>query len=113
MTSDRSRGCVTRHQKRTSLSPRRAFGSKQIGVQASDEHTLIVELEAAGPGIWQLMAATDTFPVPRHLVATCGERWRYPKTIATNGPLLQTWQPGEKLVMVRNPHFHWSDHGQR
>ena len=79
----------------------------QIGVRSSNEHTLIVELEQPAGYFLQLMAAADTFPVPRHLVAAWGEHWSAPPTIATNGPfLLQTWQPGEKLLMVRNSHFH-------
>lgn len=81
--------------------------AEQVGVRAADEHTLIVELEQPAAYFLQLMAAVDTFPVPRHLVAANRQGWTAPATIATNGPfLLQTWQPGEKLVMVRNPHFH-------
>lgn len=81
--------------------------SGQLGLQAQDEHTLIVELEQPAGYFLQLIAATDTFPVPRHLAAALGEGWAAPATIATNGPfLLQTWQPGEKLAMVRNPHYH-------
>lgn len=79
----------------------------QLGVRAADEHTLIVELEQPAGYFLQLMASTDTFPVPRHLVASLGEGWAGPETVATNGPfLLQSWHPGDKLVMVRNPHFH-------
>lgn len=79
----------------------------RVGVRAADEHTLIIELEQPAGYFLQLMAAVDTFPVPRHLVAACGEDWAAPTNIATNGPfLLQTWQPGKKLLMVRNPHFH-------
>ncbi len=81
--------------------------AEQVGVRAADEHTLIVELEQPAGYFLQLMAAVDSFPVPRHLVAAFGEGWTAPATIATNGPfLLQTWQLGEKLVMMRNPHFH-------
>ena len=66
---------------------------------------------------WSLSTQPDTFcnwlahhtafPVPRHVVESYGENWTEPETIVTNGPfLLKSWQPGQSLILVRNPHYH-------
>jgi oligopeptide transport system substrate-binding protein len=79
----------------------------QVGVNAIDEGTLVVELERPTGYYLQLLATTDAFPVPRHAVEMHGESWTEPSKIVSNGPFrLESWQPGESLVLVRNPTYH-------
>jgi len=45
--------------------------------------------------------------MPRHVVQTQGEAWTEVGKIVTNGPFrLEAWQPGESLVLARNPGYH-------
>jgi ABC-type oligopeptide transport system substrate-binding subunit len=90
----------------------RAFNEGQglasgVGVKAADEGTLIVELERPAAYFLQLLARGGAFPVPQHAVEAHGQAWTEPGKIVTNGPFrLALWQPGESLVLVRNPAYH-------
>ena len=76
-----------------------------VEVQALDETTLVVELE--GPIAYFLHLLLNFLPVPRHVVEAHGDAWTEPGSIVTNGPFkLESWQPGESLVLVRNPEYH-------
>ena len=79
----------------------------QLGVQAMDDRTLVVKLEEPAGYFLQLLAHGSTFPTPRHIVERWGARWTDPDNIVTNGPfLLESWQPGQSLVLKRNPLYH-------
>jgi ABC-type oligopeptide transport system substrate-binding subunit len=76
-----------------------------VGVRALDPTTLVVELEEPAAYFLQLLEAA--FPVPRHVVEVHGEAWTAMENLVTNGPFrLESWQPGQLLVMVRNPAYH-------
>jgi oligopeptide transport system substrate-binding protein len=77
-----------------------------VGVQALDEHTLVVELEEPTSYFLQLLDYPITNPVPRHVVETYGEAWTEVDNIVTNGPFrLKSWQRGQSMVFVRNPEY--------
>jgi ABC-type oligopeptide transport system substrate-binding subunit/class 3 adenylate cyclase len=77
-----------------------------VGVQALDEHTLVVELEEPTSYFLQLLAYPATGPVPRHLVKRYGESWTAVDNIISNGPfILKSWQRGHSMVFVRNPEY--------
>jgi len=77
----------------------------RVGVRALDEVTLVVELER--PTGYFLHLLTLMVPAPRHVVEAHGERWTEAGKIVTNGPFaLEAWQPGESMVLVRNPAYH-------
>jgi ABC-type oligopeptide transport system substrate-binding subunit/class 3 adenylate cyclase len=79
----------------------------EVGVRAVDEGTLVVELEGPTGYFLQLLATSAAYPVPRHAVAAHGQAWTEPGKIISNGPFgLASWQPGESLVLVRNPTYH-------
>jgi ABC-type oligopeptide transport system substrate-binding subunit/DNA-binding SARP family transcriptional activator/tetratricopeptide (TPR) repeat protein len=79
----------------------------QIGVQALDDSTLLVELEGPTGYFPHWLTVTCTFPVPRHVVEAHGEAWAEPGNIVTNGPFrLEAWQRNESLVLARNPEYH-------
>jgi oligopeptide transport system substrate-binding protein len=84
----------------------------QVGVRASDDHTL--EIALAQPTPW--LAAAATLPVwfPAH--KTSIERlgafddrnvpWTRPEKMVCNGPfLLKEWSPGNRVVVDRNPDY--------
>jgi ABC-type oligopeptide transport system substrate-binding subunit/class 3 adenylate cyclase len=77
----------------------------QIGIRAIDDLTLEIELER--PASFFLHLLTALYPVPKHVVETYGADWTELKHIVTNGPFrLETYLPGESIVLVRNPTFH-------
>jgi len=82
-------------------------GREDVGVQAVDAATLVVELEGSTGYFLQLLADSATYPVPRHVVEAHGEAWTAVGNIVTNGPFrLESWQPDESMVLVRNPDYH-------
>jgi ABC-type transport system substrate-binding protein/DNA-binding SARP family transcriptional activator len=78
---------------------------ESIGVWAVDDMTLQVELEE--PNGYFLYLVPYLFPIPRHVLEACGESWAEPQNIVTNGPFrLETWHPGDSILLSRNPHYH-------
>lgn len=83
-------------------------GSREdVGVRATDETTLLVELEEPTSYFLQLLVRPNHYPVPRHVVEAHGAAWTEPDHVVTNGPFrLEAWQRGEKLILSRNPDYH-------
>ncbi|MFZ5916409.1 MAG: ABC transporter substrate-binding protein [Chloroflexota bacterium] len=82
-------------------------GSKDVGIQALDDLTLLVELEGPTGYFLNLLAQSACYPVPRHVVAARGETWAEAQHIVTNGPFrLASWQRGQAIVLTRNPAYH-------
>lgn len=78
-----------------------------VGVWAPDEVTLVVELEEPISYFLYLMAHYVAYPVPQQAVETHGQTWAEEGKIVSNGPfLLEAWQHGELMVLVRNPAYH-------
>ncbi len=76
-------------------------------MRALDEVTLVVELEEPTGYFLHLLAHNATYPVPRHVVEAHGEAWTEPGNIVTNGPFrLEARQPGQSMVLARNPDYH-------
>jgi ABC-type oligopeptide transport system substrate-binding subunit len=79
----------------------------KVGVRAADEFTLVVELEGPTAYFLHLVSRPITYPVPQHVVEAHGEAWTQLGNIVTNGPFrLEAWQPGQSMVLVRNPLYH-------
>ncbi|MDX1435669.1 MAG: ABC transporter substrate-binding protein, partial [Anaerolineales bacterium] len=79
----------------------------QVGVQAVDGRTLVIELEAPASYFLLLMGHTAALPVPRHMVEDMGDRWTEPGRIVTNGPFLVDPDSEEGLMVFRkNPKYH-------
>jgi ABC-type oligopeptide transport system substrate-binding subunit/tRNA A-37 threonylcarbamoyl transferase component Bud32/tetratricopeptide (TPR) repeat protein len=77
-----------------------------IGVRATDDLTLLVELEEPVGHFLQLLAYISTYAIPRHTYEAHGSQWASPANIITNGPFcLETWRPGECIVLRRNPDY--------
>ncbi len=75
----------------------------QVGVQALDPVTLVVELEGPTSYFLQLLTHNATYPLPRHVVEMYGHAWTDPAHLVTNGPFkLESWQPGQVITLARN-----------
>ncbi len=80
---------------------------ESVGVKALDDLTLAVELEGPTGYFLHLLANAVTFPVPQHVLELHGEAWAEPEHIVTCGAFrLESWQPGERMTMTRNPDYH-------
>ncbi|MFN8489237.1 MAG: ABC transporter substrate-binding protein [Caldilineaceae bacterium] len=83
-----------------------------LGCYARDNYTLVVELENPTSYFLALLTQVMALPVPRHLVEKAGQGWTQPGQLVTNGPfLLDAWQPGQMLTLVRNPRYHGARQG--
>ncbi len=81
----------------------------EIGVQALDDVTLAVELEAPTGYFLHMLTNIAYYPIPRHVVDARGEAWTKIGNIVTNGPfVLNAWQRGDLMVFARNPAYHGS-----
>jgi oligopeptide transport system substrate-binding protein len=78
-----------------------------VGIRAIDDWTLEVRLEAPTGHFLHLLGGTLAYPVPRHVVRVHSTAWTEPENIVVNGPfLMQSWERGESMVLVRNPQYH-------
>ncbi len=86
----------------------RGEGTKEdVGVEARDEVTLVVELESPVGHFLQLLTHAACSPVPRHVVDVHNEGWTDEGTFVANGPFrLEGWRRGESLILKRNPTYH-------
>jgi ABC-type oligopeptide transport system substrate-binding subunit/class 3 adenylate cyclase len=81
--------------------------SRDLGVRALDNATLEVELQGPTGYFLHLLACVGAYPVPRHVVEARGTSWADGNGLVGNGPFtVASWQPGESLVLERNPHDH-------
>lgn len=77
-----------------------------VGVHASDEYTLIVELEQPTGYFLQLLQVAAFYPVPRHAVESLGSDWSRPAKIITNGPFRPRSWDRDGAALERNPDYH-------
>jgi oligopeptide transport system substrate-binding protein len=81
--------------------------ARGVGVQASDDGTLLVELAKPTGHFLHLLAHQAACPVPRHVVETYGQAWATADHIVTNGPFrLEEWVPDRSIVLARDPGYH-------
>jgi ABC-type oligopeptide transport system substrate-binding subunit/DNA-binding SARP family transcriptional activator len=79
----------------------------QVGVHALDPYTLEVELEGPTGFFPYLLTQPLCLPVPKHIIDQHGDSWQEIENFVSNGPfLLTSWQPGERLILERNPRYH-------
>ncbi|MFM8323119.1 MAG: ABC transporter substrate-binding protein, partial [Chloroflexota bacterium] len=81
-----------------------------VGVHATDDYTLVVELEQPAGYFLHLLSYSATFPALSHRVTELGDAWAEPENIVTSGPfLLEEWRQNDRLVLRRSPRYY----GQR
>lgn len=74
-----------------------------LGVEATDDHTLVVHLSQPLPYFPEMVTHTTTFPVPEHVVEEVGASWMNPETFVGNGAYVLTeYTPQERMVRVKS-----------
>lgn len=78
----------------------------QVGVQASDDYTLVVTLDNPTPFFLDLCAFTTLLPVHLPTVEKYGDDWLKPGHIVSNGPYeLTAWRINHRVKLRKNPHY--------
>ena len=79
------------------------------GVEATDDWTLLIQLERPTPYLVNLLTHPATFPMHAGSLAEHGDRFARPGNLMSNGAYqLTEWVPGSVLTLKRNPYY-WND----
>jgi len=85
----------------------RRVGLEELGVEALDEHTLVIRLAAPTPWLLELLTHPVSSPLYRPALEQYGEDFTRPGRLVSNGPFyLSEWQPHEHITLARN-HNYW------
>jgi oligopeptide transport system substrate-binding protein len=78
-----------------------------VGVVALDDHTVQFTLEHAAGYFPNIAGMWSNFPLPREAIEEFDFRWTEPGNLWTCGPfMLDTWEHDNRIVLVKNPHYH-------
>jgi oligopeptide transport system substrate-binding protein len=78
----------------------------QLGIEAPDNRTVVLTLEAPSPLLPRLLAEPLLMPLPRHAYEKFGAAWAKPGNMVSNGPYtLAAWEPSTEVRVVKNPRF--------
>ncbi|KOO03813.1 ABC transporter substrate-binding protein [Vibrio nereis] len=78
----------------------------ELGVKAVDDHTLVVELDAAVPYFVMMMGHTTVKPVHQATVEKFGDQWTKPENFVGNGAyVVDQWVVNERLTLKRNEQY--------
>lgn len=79
---------------------------EQLGVQATDDSTLVVTLERPASFFLSLASTWTLYPLRQDIVEGYGDSWTEAASIVTNGPFtLQEWQHDTRIVLARNEDY--------
>jgi oligopeptide transport system substrate-binding protein len=77
-----------------------------LGVQARDDHTLVVTLEKPAAYFLRLAATWTLMPLRQDAIDRHGDAWTEPENIVGNGPyLLKEWSHNARIVLARNDSY--------
>lgn len=77
-----------------------------LGARAIDATTLEVKTDAPAPFFPELTASASMAPIDRATVTKYGASWTRPGNLVSNGPyVLADWQPNNRIVLMKNPHY--------
>jgi ABC-type oligopeptide transport system substrate-binding subunit len=85
----------------TAASGRADLDAASVRIEAVDDLTLKVTLEAPRPGFAQLAATTPFLPVPEHVINARRDRWIHPDHLVTCGTYSMDRWTREGLVLAR------------
>lgn len=76
---------------------------EELGVEAPDDHTLVVHLSAPLPYFAAMTTHASTFPAPSWVIEEHGDQWTRPENIVTNGAYILTEHvPQERSVREKS-----------
>jgi oligopeptide transport system substrate-binding protein len=79
---------------------------KAVGIEAPDDSTLVVLLQAPTAYFLYLTQFYTALPVPRRAIEQHGRRWTLPGNIVSNGAFrLVRWRQNDRFVFERNPAY--------
>ncbi|WP_419195952.1 peptide ABC transporter substrate-binding protein [Cognatishimia activa] len=82
---------------------------EDLGVSASDDYTLVVELSQPLPYFADMVAHSTTFPAPKWAIEAHGDKWTLPENIVGNGAYKLTEHVlKERSTRVRNE-MYWNN----
>jgi oligopeptide transport system substrate-binding protein len=82
----------------------------KVGVKATDDHTLQIQLIAPQPWFLQQLAHHSFLAVHRPTVEQHGEKWTEAANIVTNGPFkLARWEHNSRIDLVKNDQWRNAD----
>jgi ABC-type oligopeptide transport system substrate-binding subunit len=80
--------------------------AEDVGIEAVDDRTVRIRTALPIPYLPGLMAHQFFRPVPREAVERHGDAWTRPGNIIVSGAYtLETWQPYDRIILVRNPRY--------
>ncbi len=86
----------------------------QVGVQARDAHTLIVDLERPTPFFLDLAASPIMLPLRRDMIEKYGDKFSEAGNLISNGAYqMGEWAHEGKIVLRPNPYFYEKDPARR
>lgn len=78
-----------------------------VGLKATDDYTLVVELKAPRPSFLHLLALWVAWPVREDVVTQNGDKWTEPPNYIGNGPfILANWAHEQRMELVPNPNYY-------
>jgi ABC-type oligopeptide transport system substrate-binding subunit len=79
----------------------------ELGVKATDDYTLVVDMESPCP-FFPLLTSTWTYaPVPKAVIDDKGDQWVEAENIVSNGPYKMTeWNHDQNIVLELNEHYY-------
>ena len=83
---------------------------EELGVEAVDDHTLKITLNAPAPYFLELLTHQTGLPMHQKSVEENGDKFTTPGKLVTNGAyMLESFTPNDKIVMKKNPHYYDAD----
>ncbi|BEP28667.1 peptide ABC transporter substrate-binding protein [Helicovermis profundi] len=84
---------------------------EDVAIHATDDKTLVVELNAPTPYFTDLVTFYTFMPVRKDIVDADPDNWaRTPKTAIGNGPFkMSEYKTGDRIVLVPNPNYYDAD----
>ncbi|WP_145107567.1 peptide ABC transporter substrate-binding protein [Cereibacter sediminicola] len=80
---------------------------EELGVEAVDDHTLQITLNAPTPYFLELLTHQSSLPLHPATVEAEGANFTRPGVMVTNGAYkLVSFVPNDRIVMEKNEHFH-------
>ena len=81
----------------------------ELGISATDDHTLVVNLAVSTPHFPLMTTHASTFPSPQSVIEAHGAEWTKPENIVSNGAYVLTEHvPSERSVRERNA-MYWDN----